>query len=829
MEDYLTFLAAKQASVVDAGFDVPAEAISQDLFDWQREIVRWALRRGRAAVFSAVGTGKTRVQCAWADHVARHTGARVLLICPLAVAHQTVAEAARIGVEITYVRSAADVEAAQTPLVIANYEMVMREAFDLEAFTGVVLDEGSRLKDFSSKTRNFLIQAFADTPYRLCCTATPSPNDTVELGNHSEFLGVMSSGEMLTRWFIRDSSNANELRLKGHAHRDFWAWVASWAVCIERPSDLGPQYSDEGYDLPPLHLIDEEVAVDHSRAWADTGKDGQAPLFVDGNRSATDLWAEKRETLAARVERAAAIVAQHPDEAWIIWHDTDYERDAIKRAIPEATVVTGSQSPEEKESLLTLFAEGHARILATKPRIAGHGLNWQHCSHVLFLGVTHKFEEFYQALGRCHRFGQQRPVHAHVVYAESERGIIETLREKWQGHEAMHREMVAAMKANGLGAGSAYHMETIVEREVARGQAWEMHLGDSVLAMREMPSESVHLSVSSWPFSDQYLYSANVADMGNCDGDDQFWQQMAYLLPELLRVTIPGRMALVHAKDRIVYGTKAGGYTYIQPFSDHCIREMTRAGWLYYGRITIATDPVRENNQTNRLGHGNLKKDASRLGVGMPEYLLLFRKPHRATAAGGTWSDEPVELTEVRGYTLPRWQIDANSLWRSNGRVHAAWEQDGYDYHAHVAEMEAKDARGELGRANGERIPTDHPGVWWDVHRPRVLNALMAKEAQDERHICPLALDICERSIVRWSNPGDTVLDYFMGIGSVGYVALQQGRRAIGVELKRSYWEWACRYLARAEEELCQGSLFPQSEIGVPTAAGLAAEKGAAS
>ncbi len=820
---YEEYLAAKIPAARTAGFEAPLGDLPPVplLFDWQQAIVQWSLRLGRAAVFAERGLGKTRIQLAWADQVARHSGRPVIILCPLAVAHQTIQEGAALDIGVTYVRGQPQVDAAPTPIVIANYEMALAGAFDLEGFGAVVLDESSRLKEFTSKTRRVLTEAFARTPYRLCCTATPSPNDTTELGQTAEFLGVMTSGEMLTRWFIRDSQHANNLRLKGHAAKAFWQWVASWAVCLSRPSDLDPRYSDEGYELPPLDLQFEQVAADHSRAWRDPGDDGQAALFVDGNRSATDLWREKRATLPARMRRAVEILATAPDEPWIIWHDTDYERDAIRAALPEATIVTGSQAPDEKEALLHLFGEGHARVMATKPRIAGWGLNWQHCNRVIWLGVTHQFEAFYQALGRTHRFGQRRPVHAHVIYAESEAGIVESLQRKWSHHEQMHAAMVAAVRDSGLnGVGPAYALETDVETETARGASWEMRRGDAVQLLREVPDASVGLSLSSWPFSDQYMYSASIADLGNCDSDQEFFTGMEFLLPELLRATIPGRMALVHAKDRIVYGTKNGGYGYIEPFSDRCITSMVKCGWLFFGRITIATDPVRENNQTNRLGFGNLQKDASRIGVGMPEYLLLFRRPHTQTAAGGTWSDAPVLLGEDPAYSLPRWQIDANSLWRSSGRVLAPWEADGYDYRAHVSAMEDADARGELGRANGRPLPADHPAVWWDIQRTRCLNNVMAREQRDERHICPLQLDICERAIARWSNPGDLVLDYFAGIGSVGVVALRQGRRALGMELKRSYYETACRYLRQAEAAAGQQTLF-----GLPATEGVGETK----
>jgi hypothetical protein len=341
------------------------------------------------------------------------------------------------------------------------------------------------------------------------------------------------------------------------------------------------------------------------------------------------------------------------------------------------------------------------------------------------------------------------------------------------------------------------------------GERYALYHGDSVLALPGLPDSSIGLSVSSFPFEDQYAYSPSVADFGNCSDSADFFAQMDYLLPELLRVTIPGRFAIVHAKDRIIYGSRNNGYRKISRFSDRCADAMEKHGWLFYGRITVATDPVRENNQTNNLPYSELKKDASRYGVGMPEYLLLFRKPHTATAEGGQWSDERIDSLDDEGYGLPRWQLDANSLWRSSGeRLLLPYEQDGYSYAAHVAYLEELDRRVELGRAHGQPVPTDNPWVWWDIERIRVLNGRIAREAKDEKHIAPLQLDLIERCVTRWSNPGDIVLDYFMGIGSVGVIALKMGRKAIGVELKRSYFELARKFLAEVEFQQQQPTMF---------------------
>lgn len=346
------------------------------------------------------------------------------------------------------------------------------------------------------------------------------------------------------------------------------------------------------------------------------------------------------------------------------------------------------------------------------------------------------------------------------------------------------------------------------------GERYALYHGDSVLALPGLPNNSIGLSISSWPFSDQYAYSPSINDFGNCEDDADFFQQMTYLLPELLRVTIPGRFAIVHCKDRIIYGSRNNGVRHIEPFSDKVTAAMRQHGWLFYGRITVATDPVRENAQTNNLPYSELKKDASRYGVGMPEYLLLFRKPHIATAEGGSWSDARIDSISDDNYGLPRWQLDANSFWRSSGeRQLMPWEADGYDYAAHVAYLEDLDRRILLGRAHGQPLPVDSSWVWWDIQRIKVLNGKVAKQAEDEKHICPLQYDLIERCITRWSNPGDVCLDYFSGIGSVPWQAIRMDRKGLGIELKRSYYELACRFLAEQELQLAQPRMFDMAEL----------------
>lgn len=443
---YQNLLNRKLTGAAAVGFSTLPTAINSVLFPFQRDCVAWAAERGRAAIFAECGLGKTFMQTEFGRLVGEYVQRQIIIICPLAVAHQTIKEGKKLGVAITYVRSQEEAERASTALVITNYERVISGAFTLSRFGGVILDESSKLKTFVSRTKQYLIEHAKPVPYRLACSATPSPNDTVELGNHAEWLGVMSSGEMLTRWFIRDSSTANSLRLKGHAVKDFWRWLTTWAVAMGKPSDLGSQYSDEGYALPPLEYVHEMVETDIDRLWSHFGK----------TQSATDLWKEKRATMLARAERVGEIVNRLPaHEPIVIWHDTDYERDVIKEVVPEALIVTGSQSPEEKEERLNAFTDGTARILATKPRIGGWGLNWQHCAHPIYMGVTHKWEELYQSVKRFHRFGQTRPVKAYLVYAESEGSIVENLKRKQEQHETMQREMIAAMREHGLGSDRA--------------------------------------------------------------------------------------------------------------------------------------------------------------------------------------------------------------------------------------------------------------------------------------------------------------------------------------------------------------------------------------
>lgn len=442
MSEYQDFLVSKAVRVQESGFDVAEGDLHPALFGWQKACVKWALRLGKAALFQECGLGKTLQQLEWSNQVARHTGGKVLILAPLAVAHQTVGEGRKFGgLAARYVRSQEEADQAPESIIVTNYDML--KAFDPAKFTGVVLDESSILKAFTGATKRMILSAFERTPYKLACTATPAPNDHLELGNHADFLNVMASNEMISRWFINDTMSAGSYRLKGHAEHDFWRWVASWSVCISKPGDLG--YPNDGFDIPELRLHSELVAVDNSRAFK------QGRLFIDGTQSATAMWAEKRETAPARCARAREIVGGS-NEAWVIWCDTNDEADQLVELFPDAVEVRGSDSIAAKEERLTAFSEGRAQKIVTKSDIAGFGLNWQHCHNQVFVGVTYSFEKTYQALRRSWRFGQNHPVDAYMIYAESEGNILKTIQEKQAAHRAMQEAMSRAMKESGLSA-----------------------------------------------------------------------------------------------------------------------------------------------------------------------------------------------------------------------------------------------------------------------------------------------------------------------------------------------------------------------------------------
>ena len=687
------------------------------------------------------------MQLAWAQAIHQATGGDVLILAPLAVASQTVAEGQKLGITVQVCRLQTEV---QPGIVITNYEMLHQ--FDPDHFVGVVLDESSILKSYMGKTKRALVEAFAHTPYRLCCTATPAPNDVMEIGNHSEFLGVMPSNEMLMRWFINDSMANGHYRLKGHAQRAFWQWVASWAISLRKPSDLG--YSDEGFVLPELRIQRRYVETDPSVGV----EEGQ--LFRAPTMSATNLHKEMRLTAADRAQAVADLVREN-QETWVIWCNTNYEADELVKRIPEAIEVRGSERLADKEHKLTAFTTGAARIIITKPGIAGYGLNWQHCAHTAFVGLSYSFEDFYQAVRRLYRFGQQRPVEVVIVAAETEAPLVVALERKIQAHLQMSEAMNANVAQLTLQENLQLQQHATFTRE--EGEGWLLYHGDCVAVTQTLADNSIDFTIFSPPFSGLYIYSDALEDMGNSATDEEFFRHFDFLIPHLLRVTKPGRLCAVHCKDLVSYKSRDGAAG-LRDFSGEIIRHFSAAGWQYHSKVTIWKDPVIEMQRTkaNGLLYKTLRADASYSRQGMPEYLLIFRKwPHS--------EEDEAQITPVT-HTTETFPLD---LWQRYASP-----------------------------------------VWFDIRQTRVLNVEQARESQDEKHICPLQLDVIERAVQLWSNPGEVVFSPFAGIGSEGYESLRLGRQFLGIELKRAYFLAARKNLERVLRERTQASLFDQSAEG---------------
>lgn len=658
---YAEFLDNKRASAPSSGFD-PGDEVSDVLFGFQRAIVRWAVAGGRRAIFAAFGLGKSLMQLEAVRLVLAHDGGRGLIVCPLGVRQEFARDARLLGVEASFVRRSEEVSA--DGIYLTNYESVRDGRLDPGLFDVASLDEASVLRSFGSKTYQTFLGLFDQVPYRFVATATPSPNRYKELIHYAGFLGIMDTGQALTRFFQRDSTKANNLTLYPHKEREFWLWLASWAVFVQRPSDLG--YSDDGYDLPPIEVVWHEVAAGDG-ALPSVGRDGQAVAFEDAAVSATAAARVKRETMAARVAQAKEIVDASPEDSFILWHDLEDERRAIKAAIPEAVEVYGSLDLDERERRVVGFSEGQFRILATKPILAGSGCNFQkHCHREVFVGVGFKFNDFVQSVHRVQRFQQKHPVRIDIVYAEAEREVVRNLRDKWARYEELNKRMSKIIREYGLADASiaeAMARSVGIERMEASGEGWLAANNDTVAETAAMEPDSVDLIVTSIPFSNHYEYTPSYNDFGHTDGDAHFFAQMDFLTPELYRVLKPGRIYACHTKDRINFGSVTGaGLPTVQPFHAEVIAHGIKHGFDYLGMVTVVTDVVRENNQTYRLGWTECCKDGTKMGVGSPRPTAHAATPtcrsrtrRRPTAApAGRLTRTPSGGPRATARSLPR-------------------------------------------------------------------------------------------------------------------------------------------------------------------------------
>ena len=832
IDRYHEFIKNKVALAPVKGFEVDRNDLPQCLKPHQADIVQWALRGGCRAIFAAFGLGKTLIQLAVMQQVVkRHPECRTLIVMPLGVKQEFIRDGRDLlDMKMEYVRTNEEVSKAGQ-YCITNYERVRDGQIDPEQFLAVSLDEAAILRGFGTKTFQEFLKLCKKVRYKFVATATPSPNEYKELIHYAGYLGIMDTGEALTRFFQRNPEKAGDLTLYPHKEREFWMWVASWAVFVRKPSDLG--YSDDGYDLPPLKIHWHRVEIDHL-AKVKVDRDGQQEFFHNASLSMPDASREKRDTIPLRIGKMLEIVKAEPEKHFLLWHHLEKERRAIEAVLPEAVSVYGEQPLEEREQNVIDFSDGRIQYLATKPVLSGSGCNFQrHCSDAIFVGIDCKFNDFIQAIHRIYRFLQTQEVNIHIIYADSEEGIREILLEKWKLHDELGEVMSGIIRKYGLSADSirAGMRRTMgCNRQEMRGKHFIAVNNDNVEEIVSIPDRSVHLILTSIPFSNHYEYSPSYNDFGHTLNNRHFFRQMDYLTPELLRILIPGRVAAIHVKDRILFGSVTGsGMPTLDPFSDMTVFHFMKHGFQYMGRITIETDVVAENNQTYRLGWSENCKDGSKMGVGCPEYLLLFRKLPSDTSKA--YSDVRVKKSKA-DYSRGRWQIDARAKWNSSGnrilmqselenyeleQVNAIFyermKNQVYDYEEHVKIAESMDRRGRLpAKFEAFRVPARTEHIWDDVIRMRTLNGEQVKKNL-EKHICPLQFDIVDRVINRYTNEGETVFDPFGGIMTVPYRAVKLKRFGYGIELNHGYYMDGIDYLIRLEAELEAMTLFDFAEI----------------
>jgi len=718
MSEYQEFLKTKLAAKQFDGIRIDKSEINQKLFGFQRDLVYWSLLKGRAAIFANTGLGKTFMQVEWA----RLTGQRALIVAPLSVAAQTIKEARKIGVEVHYTRSGENVVDG---LNITNYEMI--DKFDASAFGAVVLDESSILKSLDGKTRQKLIDMFGQVRYRLCCTATPAPNDIAEIANHAEFLGVMTRANMLAMFFVHDDDG---YRLKGHAQEAFFRWLASWGMSVMKPSDLG--YDDDGYDLPGL-------SIDAIYTRSNYRPEGQ--LFFTGLDGIQGRSEVRKSTIPEKLAALVEIVNADTDQ-WIVWCGLNDEQDEVSKVIPGCVSIYGHHSPEEKIDMIDEFLSGKARVLVTKPKIAGFGMNFQNAHKMAFMGLSDSFEAYYQCVRRCYRFGQQYPVTVKIVISEIEQEIYQNVLRKEKEANEMSKKLIENVQqyekeelAGGKSGEWAYRTDT------AQGKDWTMMLGDSCERMLEIDDDAIDFSVYSPPFMSLYTYSPSERDLGNTANEHDFFTQYKFIMAQLLRITKPGRITAVHVAQVPAMQVR-DGYIGLKDFRGKTIVAYEEAGWIYHGEVVIDKDPQAQAIRTKSKGllFTQMHKDSSWSRPALADFILLFRKPGK----------NQVPITP-----------DIN---------------------------------------NNEWIEWARP-IWYGIKESDTLQYTTARDDKDERHICPLQLGTIERCVRLWSNPGEVVFSPFGGIGSEGHTALKFGRKFIGIELKEGYWKIAVRNLERATSE----------------------------
>jgi DNA modification methylase len=828
MKDYNKFLESKIVIASDYGTEI--DSVNEKLLEHQKDIVKWSISGGRRAIFASFGLGKTMMQLEIAVQVSKITNKPFLICMPLGVVGEFKDDLEFLYPEksIKYIKDSDSIDSVNKEIIyVTNYERIRKGDVRADLFGGVSFDEASILRNLKTETTNYVLKHFSTINYRFVATATPTPNDFIEILNYADYLGVIDRGHALTRFFQRDSTKAGHLTLYPNKKEEFWKWVSTWAVFINKPSDLG--YSDEGYLLPKLNF--NEVFVENLTDAEIINKRGERVLFKDTTKSLVDISREKSESVNVRINKAFEIVNKQSEDNWILWHHLEVERAELNRKFKDFNIksVYGSQTNDEKESLLIDFKHNKFQILSTKPKIAGSGCNFQHaCNNMVFVGIDYKFNDFIQAIHRCYRFKQTKEVNVYAIYTQNEQDVLKALKDKWRKHIELQSEMINLVREYGLNTDkikSDMKRQIFNSRKSAKIGGATVFNEDTVVIHNEMESNSTDMILTSIPFGDHYKYSDNYNDMGHNHGNEEFFKQMDFLTPNLLRTLKPGRIAAIHVKDRIRYSYQNGtSFTTISDFSGETVRHFLKHGFYLMGKITITTDVVRENNQTYRLGHSEQCKDASKMGVGLPEYVLLFRKA--PTHMDNAYSDTPVQK-EKKDYDLATWQLDAHAFWKSDGnrffsanelrqmdvdRICHYWKNHNlekvYNFKEHVQICNDLDSVDKLSRLF-MTLPNHSNSelVWTDINRMNTLNTNQANRKK-EKHICPLQLDIIERLINRYTMKGEIVDDPFGGLFSTAYKALEMGRGAISTELNPNYYEDGLFYLKSIEYKINVPTLF---------------------
>lgn len=892
---YTDFLLTKIKVADKHGIKVDESRLHADSKPHQKLIALWALELGRALIAPDCGTGKTNIsldvlnvlQQEFLTYLGDKLEGKCLVVTELG-AHDTycshdpeVGEGARMGIPVMFARTTEELLSLPSTIVCTNYESVRLGKIDFSKFVAVWLDEGNYIKNMASETTDALAQQLKKVKYKYIASATPSPNEVLELVNYAHVLGIADRGQILTQFFQRNSTKAGELTLHPQHEADFWLWVHSWMVAIEFPSDLG--FSDEGYQLPELNVHWIEVKMNKPLE-AGAEKNGQIRLVADSGGNNLPANAKlKQASIDVRLKKAMEIVNESPEDHFIIWHHLNPEKEAIDKAFKGKNYASlyGALKEEKREQIIVDFTKGDLKYLATKPEISGVGCNFQkHCHRAIVLGVNNDFNLLYQLIKRIHRFGQEHTCDIYILYLPEEYPIVQNLKRKWKQHNEQRLWLRSLVQKHGLNheAMIEERKRTFkVERKVYDGKNYKLVGTDAVHEWFNVPDNSIHLVNSSFPFGNHYEYTNYYNDFGHNIDNRSFARQLDFFLPELLRTMKPGRIVAVHLKNRIHYGSVTGkGFSVFHRFTHLVCDSMEKHGFETMGFHYIPTDVVGENNQTYRLTFGEMQKDSTKMGSGIPEEIWIFRKP--PTSTENAYADEPVkhncecpfchkhnpyesftrlsekattfllqcpdkdcrqffpaeDLIRHGEYqlTLPHWQIDADAFWQTSGnrlitpsemkqwgldKIRAWWDRFNpsviYNYESHVQLLKDLDHAGKLSRTfTTLPLVSNTPYIWNNVNRMHGLN-LEQSRRKERNHICPQPYDEADRIIELYSNPGDLVADPFTGLGTSLIRAVKKGRKAFGTELNDEYARHANFYLKAAELKAAIPMLFDMATL----------------